>query len=93
MTGRNAWGGAGMFGMFHLLWWGLVIAAIAVFARWLLGSRQQRDTGEDRALAVLRKPFAREEIDKDAFEALKRQPGLTQRGRRSQSSTVACGSA
>ena len=66
-TGWNAWGGVGIFGMFHLLWWRLVIAGIAVFARWLPGSRRQRDTGEDRAPAFLRKRFARGEIDKDAF--------------------------
>ena len=72
MTAWNGWGGAGMFGMFHLLWWALIIAGVVVLVRWLQGSRQQRGAGEDRALSIARERFARGEIDKAAFEALKR---------------------
>lgn len=72
MTGWNGWGGAGMFGIVHLLWWALLIAGVVVLARWLLSTRRQRNSSEDRALAILRERFARGEIDKAAFEALKR---------------------
>ena len=64
------WGG-GMFGL-GLLWWVLLVVAIVLLARWLLGDREAGRSGEDRALSILKERFARGEIDKAEFEARKR---------------------
>ena len=64
----SAWGIGMMFMM--LLFWALVIVAIVVGIRWLLG--QRRDSRGDSALEILRQRYARGEINKDEFEARKR---------------------
>lgn len=53
-----------------LVFWGLVIAGIVVGIRWL--ARQGWDSRPDAALDVLRQRYARGEINKDEFEAKKR---------------------
>ncbi|HUG79156.1 MAG TPA: SHOCT domain-containing protein [Burkholderiales bacterium] len=70
------WGGGwgwGLFGMVHMvLWWLLIILGIVVLAKWLFGSSGSRTASEDRSLAILRERYARGEIDKQEFEARKR---------------------
>jgi putative membrane protein len=70
------WGGGwgwGLFGMVHMvLWWLLIILGIVVLAKWLFGSSGPRTASEDRSLAILRERYARGEIDKQEFEARKR---------------------
>lgn len=69
------WGwddGWGLFGMAHMLaWWILVILGIAVLARLAFG-RRRSDSEEDRALSILRERYARGEINKEEFDARKR---------------------
>ena len=67
------WGWIGL-GFLHMaLFWILVILGIVVLARWLSGGGAGgRTTAEDRALSILRERFARGEIDKQEFEARKR---------------------
>ena len=67
----GAWG-IGMF-LMMLLFWGLVIAGIVLGARALL--RVTRGEQGDRALEILRERYARGEIDKQEFEARKRDLG------------------
>lgn len=62
------WGIAMMAMMF--LFWALVIIGLVVGIRWLLG--RGRDVGKDSALEILRRRYARGEINKDEFEAKKR---------------------
>jgi putative membrane protein len=65
--------------MIHMvLWWFLIILGIVVLAKWLFsgtgggsGSGSIREA-DDRALAILRERYARGEIDKQEFEARKR---------------------
>jgi len=76
-------GGLGALGMgigwlFSLLFWGLLFVAAVAVVRWLWahGREQGRlpsstDTG-DSALEILRRRYARGEIDRDEFEAKKR---------------------
>ena len=64
----GVWGIGMMFMM--LLFWALVIVAIIVSIRWLLG--QRRYSQEDSALEILRQRYARGEINKEEFEAKKR---------------------
>lgn len=71
------WGGYGwgMFGIFHmLLWWVLIILGIVVLVRWLVGGGHGRRglPSEDRALTILRERYARGDIDKTEYEARKK---------------------
>lgn len=67
------WGGAGFFGLGHLVWWALIIGGVIVLVRWLMrnGSRSSDDS-EHRALSILKERYARGEIDKAEFDMRKR---------------------
>jgi putative membrane protein len=56
-----------------LMFWGLVIAGLVLGIRWLV--RQGRDERSDRALDLLRERYARGEINKEEFEAKRRDLG------------------
>lgn len=66
------WSGFGMISM--VLWWVVLLLAVVVLARWLLGERRDAaKTGDARAggddsLRILRERFARGEIDEADFE-------------------------
>jgi putative membrane protein len=69
------WGAGGLVMMLMMLvFWGLVIAGLVVGLRWLMG--QGRPTARDEALEILRQRYARGEIDKQEFEARKRDLGV-----------------
>jgi len=53
-----------------LLFWGLVIVGLVAGIRWLLG--QGKRPASDSALEILRQRYARGEINKEEFEAKKR---------------------
>ena len=70
-------GGWGFVGVVHmLLWWVLIILAIAVLIRWLIGGTGRSGSSSDRSLEILRERYARGEIDKNEFETRKRDLGL-----------------
>ena len=62
-------GGAVMMLMMLVLW-GVVIAGIVLGIRWL--ARQGREERPDRAFDILRERYARGEINKEEFEARRR---------------------
>jgi putative membrane protein len=66
------WWGAWGLGMMviMLLFWVLVIVGLVVGIRWLLG--QGKESRSDSALEILRQRYARGEINKEEFEARKR---------------------
>lgn len=68
------WGtwGIGMM-LFMLVFWGLVIAAIVLGIRWLVS--QGKESRPDAALEILRQRYARGEINREEFEAKKRDLG------------------
>jgi len=67
------WGGGPGFGLWHLLWWVLLIAGIVFVVRLLAGGgRTWGRDAPDRALEILRERYARGEIDKTEFENRKR---------------------
>ena len=67
----GAWG----FGMMlmMLVFWGLLIVGLVFGIRWLVS--QGREPRPDTALDILRQRYARGEIDKEEFEAKKRDLG------------------
>ena len=65
-------GGAWAIGMMliMLLFWILVIAGLVLGIRWLIS--QAKGASSDSSLEILRQRYARGEIDKNEFEAKKR---------------------
>lgn len=65
------WGvwGIGMM-LMMLLFWGLVIVGIVLGIRWLVN--QGKESRSDSALEILRQRYARGEINKEQFDAKKR---------------------
>lgn len=63
----GAWG-IGM-GLMMLVFWGLIIVALVLGIRWLV--TQGREPRSDSALDILRQRYARGEITKEQFEAMK----------------------
>ena len=66
------WWGAWGLGMMviMLLFWVVVIVGLVVGIRWLLG--QAKAPSSDSALEIVRQRYARGEINKEEFEAKKR---------------------
>ena len=66
----------GWFGpLFMIIFWVLIIVLIVLLIRSLLSSNRSRSAGpnlEDSALEILKKRYARGEIDKEEFEAKKK---------------------
>jgi putative membrane protein len=54
-----------------LLFWFLVIAGLILAVRWFLNDQKER-RGSDSALEILRQRYARGEINKEEFDAKKR---------------------
>ena len=67
----GAWGIGMMLVM--LVFWGAVIVGIVLGIRWLVGLG--RESRPDSALEILRQRYARGEINKEEFEAKKRDLG------------------
>jgi putative membrane protein len=53
-----------------LLFWGLIIVGLVLGIRWLLG--QGKESRSDSALEILRQRYARGEINREEFEAKKK---------------------
>ena len=69
--GHPMWGLWGLWGfaamLFMFLFWVLVIVGIVLGIRWLV--RQGRPGAQDSALEILRQRYARGEINREEFEA------------------------
>ena len=63
-------GGGGGMGILMILFWGVVIIALIVLISAVLSGRGT--SASDEALEILRKRYARGEIDKDRFDAMLR---------------------
>ncbi len=65
----------GMMGgmwFFSLLFWILIIAGVVFIVRWLTERNRDISPPTESALDVLKKRYARGEIDRDTFEQMKR---------------------
>ena len=67
----GAWGFGMMFMM--VLFWVLVIIGIVLAIRWLTSQRSEKPS--DSAVEILRQRYARGEINKEEFEAKKKDLG------------------
>jgi putative membrane protein len=65
----GGWWGIGL--IFMIVFWGLFIVALIFFIRYLVRSAG-RSKGEESALDILKKRYARGEINKEEFEQKKK---------------------
>ncbi len=74
--GMMGWGGMGWAGGFIMIvFWIIVLAAIIIFIRWAVSSKGPASSAPEQresALDILKKRYARGEIDKEEFEQKKR---------------------
>jgi len=65
---NNGWMMGGM-GLLNILFWILIIAGAVLIVQWLSGR------GKESPLEILKKRYAKGEIDKAAFERMKKDLG------------------
>lgn len=71
----SGWGtGFGIFGwLIMVLFWALVIVGIVLAARWLMGEKGRGPSrSQETALDILKKRYASGEIDREQYEAMKK---------------------
>ncbi|MFZ0132211.1 MAG: SHOCT domain-containing protein [Desulfobacterales bacterium] len=76
MMGWGIGGGGWLGGIFMLVWWIVVIAALVALFRWLSTSRRSASacsSSSESALDIAKKRYARGEIDQEQYLALKRE--------------------
>jgi putative membrane protein len=73
MGGYGSYGMGWFGGIFMIVFWALVIAGVVFFVRWLATSSKKRDGGVgETPLEILKKRYARGEINKEEFEQKKK---------------------
>jgi len=75
MGAMGSWGmGYGLFGwLIMLLFWVAIITGIVLLVRWLIDQGKLKGQTHESALDVLKKRYARGEIDREQFENIKRE--------------------
>ncbi len=77
--GMMGWGGYGGYGMgivgglLMLVFWGLIIAGLVLFVRWLWdrGRPSAGSVANETPLEILKRRYARGEISKEEFDRMK----------------------
>lgn len=78
VDGYNMMGnfGPGFGRIFMILWWVLIIAGIIALVKWGVSASRGSSAREQGALDILKKRYARGEIDKEEFEQKRRDMEL-----------------
>lgn len=67
------WGMGMLLGMVvFFLFWALVLAGLVLLIRWLWVQARPAPTGDESALGILKRRYARGEITREEFEAIRR---------------------
>ena len=66
------WSGHWMWGGFMWFFWLAVLVAVILLIRWLIQSKPGEQSQPENSLEILKKRYARGEIDKEEFEQKKR---------------------
>jgi len=66
------WSGHWMWGGFMWLFWLAVLVAVILLIKWLIQSKPGEQSQPENSLEILKKRYARGEIDKEEFEQKKR---------------------
>lgn len=70
----GGWGMGWFGGIFMIIFWLIILAAVVYFIKWLIqstGRSQAGAVGGNRALEILKERYARGEIDSVEFEKMK----------------------
>jgi len=74
--GNGGWWMGGYMWFFSILFWILIIAGVVLVVRWLVDRGSQASAPPtESALEILKKRYARGEIDRETFERMKRDIG------------------
>lgn len=67
--------GSMMGGMwvFSILFWVLIIAGVVFITKWFLERNKEAPSANESALDILKKRYARGEIDQETFELMKKE--------------------
>jgi putative membrane protein len=71
----GGWGMGWFGGIFMIAFWILILVGLVFVIRWLIqatGKKEERGQQGSRAIEILKERYARGEIDKAQFEAMKR---------------------
>ena len=71
MNGNYGWGMGWGFPFLGPIVWILVLIGIVYLVRWLVSSRDERV--QESPLDILKKRYARGEIDRDTFQRMKKE--------------------
>ena len=73
MGGGTGWGMGFGGGLFMILFWVVIVAAVVMLVKWLAGGSSRIDLPRGKsALDILKERYARGEIGKEEFEQKKR---------------------
>ncbi|MFQ6050816.1 MAG: SHOCT domain-containing protein [Candidatus Hydrothermarchaeota archaeon] len=74
MYGMNGFGMSGFGLISMILFWGLILALIVILVRWIISEGQLGGVKrKEESLEILKKRYARGEIDREEFEEKKRE--------------------
>lgn len=71
----DSWGMGWFGGIFMILFWILILVGLVFVIRWLVqatGKKEEHGRQGSRAMEILKERYARGEIDRSQFEAMKR---------------------